>query len=103
MERLVTMFGGGGFLGRYVAQALFPAGVRVRIAPALPVSRPSAKFQPAFAYDAGRAIAAAVLDPRSHGGRTYELGGPQVLTMHELMAFVCAATARNRPIVDIPD
>ncbi len=32
IDRLVTLFGGGGFLGRYVAQALFQAGVRVRIA-----------------------------------------------------------------------
>jgi len=31
-DRLVTLFGGGGFVGRYVAQALFKAGVRVRIA-----------------------------------------------------------------------
>ena len=30
--RLVTVFGGGGFLGRYVAQALLADGARVRIA-----------------------------------------------------------------------
>ena len=32
MDRLVTVFGGGGFLGRYVAQELLKAGARVRIA-----------------------------------------------------------------------
>ena len=31
-ERLITLFGGGGFIGRYVAQALFRAGARIRIA-----------------------------------------------------------------------
>ena len=31
-DRLVTLFGGGGFVGRYVAQSLFRTGVRVRIA-----------------------------------------------------------------------
>ena len=31
-DRLITLFGGGGFVGRYVAQALFKAGARVRIA-----------------------------------------------------------------------
>src|SRR5688572_1180721 len=31
-DRLITLFGGGGFVGRYVAQALFMAGARVRIA-----------------------------------------------------------------------
>jgi NADH dehydrogenase len=29
---LVTLFGGGGFLGRYVAQALLKTGVRIRVA-----------------------------------------------------------------------
>ena len=32
MNRLVTVFGGGGFVGRYVTQALLAKGVRVRIA-----------------------------------------------------------------------
>lgn len=31
-DSLVTILGGGGFLGRYVAQALFAQGVRVRVA-----------------------------------------------------------------------
>ena len=30
--KLVTVFGGGGFLGRYVAQALLAQGARVRVA-----------------------------------------------------------------------
>ena len=36
--KLVTVFGGGGFLGRYVAQALFEQGARVRIAGRNPAS-----------------------------------------------------------------
>jgi NADH dehydrogenase len=31
-DRLVTLFGGGGFVGRYVAQALLARGARVRVA-----------------------------------------------------------------------
>ncbi len=32
MDELVTLFGGGGFLGRYVAQELLRMGARVRVA-----------------------------------------------------------------------
>lgn len=35
-DKLVTLFGGGGFLGRYVARALLQAGARVRIAQRAP-------------------------------------------------------------------
>lgn len=31
-EQLVTVFGGAGFIGRYVCEYLFRSGVRVRIA-----------------------------------------------------------------------
>ena len=31
-DKLVTIFGGGGFVGRYVVQALLRGGARVRIA-----------------------------------------------------------------------
>ncbi len=31
-DRLVTLFGGGGFVGRYVAQHIYKTGARVRIA-----------------------------------------------------------------------
>jgi NADH dehydrogenase len=73
------------------------------LAPVLPVISGGTKFQPVYAADAGRAVAAAALDPRRHGAETYELGGPQVLTMRELMEWVCETTGRGRPLIDIPD
>lgn len=83
------------FVNRFAAMA--------RLAPALPVISGSTKFQPLYAADAGRAVAAAALDPGRHGGETYELGGPQVLTMRELVEYVCAATGHARPLIDLPD
>ncbi|HEX4738673.1 MAG TPA: complex I NDUFA9 subunit family protein [Allosphingosinicella sp.] len=83
------------FLNRFAGLA--------RLLPVLPAVRPKARMQPVYAQDVARAVTAAVLDPGTHGGRLYELGGPQVMNMHELMQFVCEATERNRPIVDIPD
>lgn len=74
-----------------------------RLAPVLPVVSGATRLQPVYAADVGRAVAAAALDPRGHGGKTYELGGPQVLTMRELMEWVCETTGRGRPLLDIPD
>jgi len=71
--------------------------------PALPVIRGSWKLQPVHAADLGKAVALAALDPAPYSGKTFELGGPQVVTMHELNAWVCRTTGRNRAIVDIPD
>jgi NADH dehydrogenase len=74
-----------------------------RLAPVLPVISGATRFQPVYAADAGRAVAAASLDPRRYGGDTYELGGPQVLTMREIMEWVCEETGHARPLLDIPD
>jgi uncharacterized protein YbjT (DUF2867 family) len=74
-----------------------------RMAPVLPVIRAGTKFQPVYAADVGRAVAAAALDAPTHGGKTYELGGPQILTMRELIEWICETTGRNRALVDVPD
>jgi NADH dehydrogenase len=74
-----------------------------RFAPVIPVIRGEAKFQPVYAADVGRAVAAAALDPGSHGGKTYELGGPQVMTMAELIEWTCETTGRQRSLVPVPD
>ena len=74
-----------------------------RLAPMLPVLRPAVQFQPIYVADAAKAVAAAALDPDSHGGTIYELGGPQVLTMRALFEWICEATGRDRPLIDIPD
>lgn len=71
--------------------------------PVLPVVRGAWRLQPVYVADLARAIALAALDPKLHAGRTYELGGPQTLTMHALNRWICRETGRNRPLVDIPD
>ncbi|MGZ8337683.1 MAG: complex I NDUFA9 subunit family protein [Allosphingosinicella sp.] len=72
--------------------------------PVIPVIRGDWKLQPVLAADLGKAIAAAALAPAIHGGRTYELGGPQVLSMRELNAWICQATGRgSRALVGVPD
>ena len=74
-----------------------------RLLPVLPVVRGKARFQPVYAADVGRAITAAALDPSRHGGKTYELGGPEVISMRQLNEWINQATGHNRTILDIPD
>lgn len=83
------------FINRFAGMA--------RMLPVLPVVKPTVKLQPVFVGDVGKAVTLAALDPKAHGGKTYELGGPQVLTMHELIAWICEATGRHRALIDLPD
>ncbi len=71
--------------------------------PVLPVIAPDCRFQPVYVDDLAKAIAAAALDPTAHGGKTYEIGGPQVMTMRELTAIVLDAAGRDPALVDMPD
>ncbi|WP_395612032.1 NAD(P)H-binding protein [Allosphingosinicella sp.] len=74
-----------------------------RLLPILPVLRPNWKLQPVHAADLGKAIALAALDPGTHAGKTYELGGPNVMTMAELNRWICETTGRHRAIAELPD
>src|SRR3990170_4492137 len=71
--------------------------------PALPVFGAEARLQPLFVDDAAAAIANALADPAKHGGKTYELAGPEVLTMGELHRRIAAAQGRERGFIAVPD
>jgi NADH dehydrogenase len=71
--------------------------------PVLPVIAAKRRFQPVYVQDLARAIAMAALDPRTFGGKTFEIGGPQTMTMEDIYA-VCARSAGRKPeMVDIPN
>jgi NADH dehydrogenase len=78
------------------------AGLISRL-PVLPVFGPSARLQPLDVDDAAEAIATAAIQPGVHGGRTYEIAGPEVLTMLELNRRIAAAQGRKRVFVEVPD
>ncbi|WP_431469336.1 complex I NDUFA9 subunit family protein [Sphingosinithalassobacter sp. LHW66-3] len=71
--------------------------------PVAPVLRPQAKFQPVYVADVAEAAARALFEPRHHGGRVYELGGPDVLTMAELLRWIAKAVGRDPAFVELPD
>lgn len=59
------------------------------------------KFQPVFVGDVAEALANALVDERARG-RTYELGGPSVYSMKELLTFISATIERKRGFYSIP-
>ena len=71
--------------------------------PVVPVLRAQARFQPVFVGDVAEAIAAALADPERHGGKTFELGGPEVLTMIQLQRWIAAAIGRSPMFAELPD
>ena len=71
--------------------------------PVLPVFGPDAKLQPLFVDDAAEAVGNALADPKAHGGKTYELAGPEVITMGELNRRIAKAAGRDPVLVELPN
>jgi uncharacterized protein YbjT (DUF2867 family) len=72
-----------------------------RLAPFMPVISGDTKMQPVFVGDVADAVMAALATDASMG-KTYELGGPQVWTFREILAFILKQTRREKRLVDIP-
>ncbi|GGG33115.1 3-beta-hydroxy-Delta(5)-steroid dehydrogenase [Caldovatus sediminis] len=77
-------------------------GAMAQWLPVMPVIRGGTRFQPVYVGDVADAVAAAA-EREDAVGRTYELGGPRVMTMRELLRFVLETTRRRRPLVEVPD
>jgi uncharacterized protein YbjT (DUF2867 family) len=73
-----------------------------RMSPMLPlIGGGATKMQPVYVGDVATAIADAV-DGKTNAGATYELGGPEVLTMREIMDVILATIDRRRTLVSLP-
>ena len=82
------------FLNRFASLAGF--------APTLAVPCPDAKLQPVYVGDVARALHYALEEPAARG-KAYELCGPRVYTLKELVEAVCAITGRRRLVAGLPD
>lgn len=71
--------------------------------PVLPVFGPQAKLQPLNVDDAAEAIANALSDPARHGGKAYDLAGPEEISMLDLNRRIAAAQNRERSFIALPD
>jgi uncharacterized protein YbjT (DUF2867 family) len=73
-----------------------------RLSPMLPlIGGGETKMQPAYVGDVATAVADAV-DGKTRAGAVYELGGPEVLSMREIMKIIFDITDRDRMLVSLP-
>jgi len=82
---------GDGFFNRFAALA--------RSLPVLPVVAGATKFQPVYVEDV---VAAILVAAERQDGRVYELGGPRVLSMRELLDYILSVTGLRRPLLAPP-
>ena len=89
------VFGAGdGFLNRFAALA--------SMAPALPlIGGGRTKFQPVYVADVAEAIARATTG-REAAGRTFELGGPAVMTFEDVLKLIRRETYRSFGLIPLP-
>jgi NADH dehydrogenase len=78
-------------------------GGMIEMLPVLPVFGPEAKLQLVYADDVAEAVATALEHPEEHGGRTFELGGPEQLSMIEIHERIAEAQGRKRRFIAMPD
>lgn len=70
--------------------------------PALPVFAPDARLQPVFVDDVAQAIANVLAEPAQRG-KTFEIAGPEVITMADLNSRIARAQDRKRSFIALPE
>lgn len=71
-----------------------------RMLPVIALASPNARFQPIYVGDVARAIVSVLDDPRTFG-QAYELCGPRVYTLRQLVDYVVRALGLRRPIIGL--
>ena len=69
--------------------------------PVLALPCPEARFQPVYVGDVARALVAA-LDEHASAGKSYDLCGPTVYTLRQLVEYACALGGRRRVLLGLP-
>ncbi len=73
-----------------------------RSLPVLPLAGANARFQPVYVEDVAEVVWRCLNTPAS-AGATYELAGPAVRTLRELVEYVSALVGCPRPVFALPE
>ncbi len=74
----------------------------IRSLPVVPVIAGETKLQPVFVGDVAKALAEAVANPGAHASKTYALGGPDVMSMAQINAWLAEAIGRSPSFIPMP-
>ncbi|MDP2247749.1 MAG: complex I NDUFA9 subunit family protein [Nitrosomonadales bacterium] len=74
----------------------------VKLMPVVVLAKPDARFQPIWVEDVAEAFVNSLGNIDTYG-KAYELGGPRVYTMRELVEFVIFVLGKKRKIVGLND
>ncbi len=73
-----------------------------RMAPILPLVGGDTRFQPVYVGDVAEAVVTA-LGSADAQGQTYELGGPEIVTMREVFEIIMEETGRKCAVLPVPN
>jgi uncharacterized protein YbjT (DUF2867 family) len=91
-----VMFGaGGGLVDRFATL--------LRQMPVLPLARASSRLAPTWAGDVAEAMARCIGEDKLGLDQSFELYGPDVLTLGEIVHMIRDVLALRTPIVELPD
>jgi uncharacterized protein YbjT (DUF2867 family) len=76
--------------------------VIVKFLPVIFLAKPNAKFQPIWVEDVTSCFVNAISNTASYG-KTYEIGGPEIYTLRELVQKVMSILNKPRPIIGLND
>ncbi len=74
----------------------------VRSLPVIVLASPQARFQPVFVEDVARAVVLSLGEART-ADQNYELCGPAIYTLQELVEYVCRVLGLERPVIPLND
>jgi uncharacterized protein YbjT (DUF2867 family) len=74
----------------------------VKLMPVVVLAKPDAKFQPIWVEDVAEAFVNSLGNIDTYG-KSYELGGPRVYAMRELVEFVIFVLGKKRKIIGLND
>jgi NADH dehydrogenase len=77
-------------------------GKLARLFPVLPIGGANARFQPVWVEDVATAFVNS-LDNEAAYRHSYELAGPKVYTLRELVRFAAHAAGHRRAVIALPD